>query len=112
MTREPEIFKRLYLKHIPGQTNKDWFILSVPIGYSKQTSQVQFDPDNPILAYQQHDQNSCCMSILASVLEASNEFVAANSIAARISSSLTDAIPDRIQFESLIMSDQARNFGE
>ena len=64
MTRETDCFKRLYLKIIPVETNEYWFIFSVPIGAAKQTSQVQFDSDAPIVAYQQHDQNSCCLICL------------------------------------------------
>ena len=35
MTRETDFFKRLYLKLIPGQTNKYWFAFSVTIGSAK-----------------------------------------------------------------------------
>ena len=56
MTRDPDFFKKLYLKRIPGQTNNNWFTFYVPIGYSKQTSQVKFKLYAPIVAYQQHDQ--------------------------------------------------------
>ena len=41
MTREHEFFKRLYLKHISGQTNKYWFTFSVQIVTAKK--QVKFD---------------------------------------------------------------------
>ena len=55
----------LYLKHIPGQTNKDWFTYSFPIGSAK-INQVRFESDTPIVEYQQHYQNSCCFSGLYS----------------------------------------------
>ena len=51
-------FKRLYLKRIPGQNNKDWFKFYFPIGDVKQTIQVQFESDTHIVTYQQHEQNS------------------------------------------------------
>ena len=41
MTREPVLFKRIYIKHIPGQTNKCWFTFSIPIGTSEK--QVKFN---------------------------------------------------------------------
>ena len=66
MTRGTKFFKMLYLKHIPGQTNKYWFAFSVSIGTEKKTSQVQFYSDSPTLAYQKHDHNSSCFSSLAS----------------------------------------------
>ena len=66
MAREPEFPKRLYLKHIPVQSNKYLFIFSVPVGSAKKSSQVQFQSDVPTLAYQSHDQNSFCFSISGS----------------------------------------------
>ena len=35
MTRDPGLFKRLYHKHFPVQSNKYWFTFSVPIGTAK-----------------------------------------------------------------------------
>ena len=74
MTRETDFFKRIHVKNIPGQTNKVWFTLSVPIGSTKKTSQLQFDSDDPIVAYHQHDQNSCCISSLASDVKYTKSF--------------------------------------
>ena len=54
MTRETDFFKSVYLKRIPGQTNKDRFTISSPIVATKGTSQFQLDPDSPILAHQKH----------------------------------------------------------
>ena len=56
MTRDPEFFKKLYLKHIPGQINKYWFPFSIKIGTVKKTCQVQFQSYSPTVLYQQHDQ--------------------------------------------------------
>ena len=63
MKTEPGFFKRLYRKHIPGQTNKYVFAFSVPIVTSKIKIQVQFHPDAPTLAYHQHDQISCFINL-------------------------------------------------
>ena len=52
------------------------------------------------------------MSSLASDFKASNEFLIVNEIATCISSLLTDAIYDRIEFSNSIMPDEARKFGE
>ena len=67
MTRYPEFFKRIYLKHI-------FLVKLIRIGLhflfqlalQKKTIQVQFESDTSIVAYQQHDQNIFCMSSLAS----------------------------------------------
>ena len=65
MTRELDFLKRLYCKHIPAQSNKYWFKYSIQVRTTKKTSQFQFNPDTPTLAYHQHDQNNCCFSSLA-----------------------------------------------
>ena len=108
ITREPDFFKSIYLKRIPGQTNKDWFNFYVSIWSARQSSQVQFKSDTPIVAYHQHDQNSCFFSSLASALKAPNWFFAANEITTRISSSLTYATLDIIEFANAIMKYEAR----
>ena len=52
------------------------------------------------------------MSSLDYYFKYSNELVAANVIATCISSLLTDATPDRIKFENIIVSYQEKMFGE
>ena len=43
MTGGPDFFKRLYCKHITGQTNKDWFAFSIPIGTDlKKSSSISY----------------------------------------------------------------------
>ena len=38
-----KISKMLYHKHIPGKSNKYWFIFSVPIGtYKKNSSSISY----------------------------------------------------------------------
>ena len=51
MTREPDLFKGLYQKHILGQSDKYWITFSVTIGISKEPSLVEFHLYAPILAY-------------------------------------------------------------
>ena len=78
-------------------------------------SQVQFEADAPTVAYQQHDQNSCCMISLASFLNDSNKLFSVNAIPTFIYAFLIDGvheIPDRIKISNSIMLDQARKFGE
>ena len=78
-------FHKIDLKCIPGGGDKYCCLLHVPVGCAKFKSQVQLELDTPIMAYYQHDQNSCCFISLASALKASTKFDAANSIATRIS---------------------------
>ena len=66
----------------------------VPIGSAKFTSQVQYKSDAPITAYQQQDQNSCCLSSLASDFKFSNEFTTENAITTHIYSLLPGTILD------------------
>ena len=81
------------------------FTFQFPVGCEKVTIHVQFDSDVPIMAYHQHDQNSCCFSILSSALKASNQVSAANLIATRISYSITYEILDRLMFANDILTD-------
>ena len=74
MTRGSDSFKRLFIKRIPSETNQYLFSFSFQFRNSKFTSQVQFKSDTSIMAYQQYDQNSCCVGILSSDLKASNDF--------------------------------------
>ena len=48
---------------------KDWFTFHVPVGCENFTGRVQFESHAPITAYQKHDQNRFCFSILASGLK-------------------------------------------
>ena len=105
------IFKCLYLKHIPGKTNKNWLHFSVTIGYAKHKSQVQFKSDSPIMSYRQHYQECICLSSLDSDFKIPNKLVGSNSISTRISMFLTVSIHDIIKFSNSIMEYQARKFG-
>ena len=49
MTRETELFKRIYQKHIIGQADKHRIVFS--IGTDKDKSQVEFHPDIHTLEY-------------------------------------------------------------
>ena len=62
------------------------------------------------MAYQQHDQNSCCFSSLAFNIKSSNKFSAQNKIVTCISPLLTGTILDNIVFENAIMTDESRYF--
>ena len=84
----------------------------LPLSLWKTPSKIQFELYTPIVDYQQHDQKSFWMSSLDYYFKYSNELVAANVIETRISTSLTDATPDRIKFENIIVSYQEKMFGE
>ena len=58
------------------------------------------------MAYQKHDQNSCCFSSLALPLKEPNQFASADEIATRISSLLTGEILYRVMFANTIMTDE------
>ena len=58
MTRDPESFIILYLKLIPGQTNKYWLNFLFHFVFKKIKIQVQFDSNTPIEAYQKNNQSS------------------------------------------------------
>ena len=60
MTKENELFKHIYQKHIQIQADKVSVVFSVPIGTDKETNQAEFHPDTPNLVYKQHEQNNCC----------------------------------------------------
>ena len=63
------------------------------------------------MAYQQHDQNSCCFSSLSSELKAPNQCSDANSITTGISSSLTDEIFGSLMFSNAILEDKQNKKG-
>ena len=88
--------------------NKGWFAFYVPVRCAKFTSQAQLESDSPIMAHQQHNNNSCCFSIIASDFKPSNKFPAENKIAIRIYSSLTSTILDKFEFANPIITDKAR----
>ena len=54
MTMEPGFFKRLYLKHIPGQKMRIGLHFMFQLDPRKKRSQVSFESDSPIVAYHQH----------------------------------------------------------
>ena len=64
------------------------------------------------MAYQEHDQNSFCFSVLASFLKASYKYAVANEISIRTNYSLEDAILDRIEIANENMTDESRKKGE
>ena len=86
--------------------DKDWFSFYVPVGCAKFKSHVQYKSESPIVAYQQHDQNSCCFSSLSSAFKSSNQLAAANEITTRISSLLTREILDIAIFANAIMTEK------
>ena len=79
MTREPD-FSKVYTLNILQAKPKRIGLHLFPIGYTKKTSQVQFDSDTHIKAYQKHNQNSCCMISLAYDFKYSNKLVDENVI--------------------------------
>ena len=50
MTRKPESFKSLYLKHILGQKSKYCFTFYVPIGTAKNSSSISVRRPYPVIS--------------------------------------------------------------
>ena len=66
MTREPDLYKKLYQTKLRGDTTHEYNKFGVPIGNAKMTKKVQFCTEAPLIKYQQKSSNSCCLSSLAS----------------------------------------------
>ena len=66
-------FKIIYFKFIRGQMDKDCITFHVSVRCEKCVSHVQIVSHSTITAYQKHDQNICCFSILEYALKTSNQ---------------------------------------
>ena len=58
------------------------------------------------MAYNKHEQKSCCLGSLGSDFKESNQLASANIIATRICSSLTDEIFSRVMFANTITTEE------
>ena len=114
MTREPEFFKRMYLTHIPGQTNKYWFTFSVPIGTSKK--QVKFNFIQTPLSWNISNMTKTVAFLYFTFFFCSVKIIfALNEIAKLIPASMSykyHNLLDRIKFSNAIMVNKSRNKGE
>ena len=66
MTREPDLYRKLYQTKFRVDTTHDHQKFGVPIGNEKMTKKVQFLTEAPLIKYHQKSSNSCCLSSLAS----------------------------------------------
>ena len=64
------------------------------------------------MAYNKHEQKSCCLGSLGSDFKESNQLASANIIATRICSSLTDEIFSRVMFANTIMTEEKIRKGD
>ena len=58
MTREPDLYRKLYQTEFRGDDTKTFQISGVPIGNAKITRKVQFRPAAPVIKYHQKTSNS------------------------------------------------------
>ena len=80
MTREPNLYEKLYQKNTRGDDTKTYQLFSVPIVNTKTTDELLFHPSAPVLKYLQKAYNSCCLSSLASAFQSVGDDRAVSSL--------------------------------
>ena len=66
MTREPDLYIKLYQKYIRGNEAKTYQSFVVPIGNTKIIENIVFHPEDPVLKYHKMLSNTYCLSSLTS----------------------------------------------
>ena len=105
----------MFQTNIEGQSVITYPIFTVPIRNAKETGEIEYDLQAPIVAYHQNASNNCYFISLAYVFTASGEINAASKIALIIEESLYclyQGYKDMITFANDVISDQVRNPGE
>ena len=64
MTREPDLYLKIYQTKFRGDKTQNYKKFGVRIGNAKMTKKVQFHPETPLIQYHQNSSNSCCWSSL------------------------------------------------
>ena len=82
--REPQFYKSLFQINIEVQAEIIYHIFSVTIGNAKETGELEYNIQAPLVAYHHNASNSCCFSSLASEFTASGENNSARAIGIRI----------------------------
>ena len=88
ITREPDLYKKLFQSHNDTQDINTFRFFQVPVGNAKHVESFKFQNDYPILKYCQKSLNSCCFSSLALYFASINHNKASNAISLRIKESL------------------------
>ena len=63
----------MFQTNIECQYGITYAIFPVPIGNAKETGEIKYDLQAPIVEYHQNASNNCCFSSLASAFTASGE---------------------------------------
>ena len=79
MTREPDLYKKLYNTKFRCDATHDYQKFGVPIGNARMNQKVRFRTEAPLIKHHQHISNSCCLSSLESAFHCigNNRYVAA-----------------------------------
>ena len=70
-TREPQFYNRLFQTNIEVKSGITYPVFTVPIGNSKEKGEIEYNLQDPLVAYNQNASNNCCFSSLAYVFTAS-----------------------------------------
>ena len=79
-TREPDFYKKIFLRRDDTQDKNKFRLFQVTIGTSKCVENFKFHNDAPTLKYCQKSLNSCCFSSLAPYFDSIKQIKAANAI--------------------------------
>ena len=72
MTREPDVYRKLYQTKFRGNDTKTFQISGLPIGNMKITRKLKFHPATQLRKYHQNTYHSYCLNSLASALHCMN----------------------------------------
>ena len=69
MTRDPELYNRLFQRNVEEQSGKELPTFPIPIRNSKETGETEFHFYDPTLKFQHNNSNSCFFVSLSSALQ-------------------------------------------
>ena len=111
MTREPDLYKKLYQTKFMGDDTETYQIFGVLIGNAKTTKKIHFHPAAPVINYHQKSYNSCCLSSLASYFHFIGDDRAVTALVNCIEESLTiqtENYRNIIHFANAIMTNRRK----
>ena len=114
-TREPQFYKSLFQTNVEVQDGIKYPIFPVPIGNSRETGEIEYDIQAPLVKYHHNASNIYVFSSVLSSFTASGENNSVKTIKTRIKESLNfqyQAYKDRITFENDIIPYQVKNPGD
>ena len=113
-TREYQFYKRLLQTNIEGRSGITYPIFPITIGNAKETSDVEYYIQAPLVAYHQNYSINGCFGSLTSAFDTSVKSNTAREIEILIEELLHckyQGYKDWIEFANAIISDQVRNSG-